>query len=1141
MCSADAPREFSPAPPCTVAWRRWLLRAAFVLSLVLLPGPSMRAGAGPASRASLPESIREIPIAANAADATGRLRPRVVRTALTAEETAAKLEFEVSFRMRNFAELQERILRHEVISHEEMAAKYLPPAADYRRMAAWLASQGFTIVRQGEGHLGIFAEGAISRIAEVFGTTFARVAHEGGEYTSAVTAPSVPAALAPAMLGINGLQPHVRVHKHSVVRTPGATVFTPHAVITPPYSPSQILHAYHGADLGLDGTGQIVADVIDTFPNDSDLTAFWSLYNVPASLANVTKIQVVSGTLPTPTGEESVDVQWSTAMAPGIQVRVYAVGSLTFSRIYQGLQQVINDRPSLPGLRQLMLCFGANESDISAASQQTEAQYLAAVASSGITIFASSGDGGSNPDSTTGRYNSAAALQVCIPASDPSVTSIGGTSATFDDANGGTITSETGWSGSGGGISSAFNRPGWQTGASVPAGSQRLVPDLAVVADPYTGVYIYLNGQRVQVGGTSLSTPMWSGFGAMINQLRAATGLQPLGQFGAYVYPLIGTASFTDITSGSNGAYSAGPGYDMVTGIGVPNLAALTAALSPSIYAPVFLKQPAGLTVLPGQTATFSAPALGNPTPTYRWQRLPAGSATWADIDNNTTYGGSSTNTLTVSSATETMSGDAFRCRATNGIGVGTATTAPVFLGVSVPLVFTTLAGQAGSWGSADGNGGAARFYDPADVAADAGGNVYVADANNHTIRKITPVGMVTTLAGAAGSDGSVDGTGSAARFNFPLGVAVDGAGIVYAADTHNYTIRQITSAGVVTTGAGQAGQRGGLNGTGTAAQFSDPTDLTVDGSGNLFVTDTTNQIVRKIAPGWIVSTFAGCAQIAGSADGVGTAALFHGPQGVSADRSGNLYVADSYSNTIRAITSSGTVTTPAGAAGVNGSAYGLGSAARFDYPADLAPDGAGNLYVVDCDNHTVRKVTPSGMVITVAGLAGSSGTADGTGSAARFNSPTGIAVDTAGNVYVADTSNHTIRKGVPASAPVIQTHPQSQTVTTGYGVQFSVTVAGAPAPTYQWRKDGVAISSATASSYSISSALATDAGSYTVVATNFLGSATSNAATLTVTAVTPPPSGGGGGGGGGGAIEAWFALGIILLAARRASRHSGR
>ena len=329
--------------------------------------------------------------------------------------------------------------------------------------------------------------------------------------------------------------------------------------------------------------------------------------------------------------------------------------------------------------------------------------------------------------------------------------------------------------------------------------------------------------------------------------------------------------------------------------------------------------------------------------------------------------------------------------------------------------VVTTLAGAAPSTGSTDGTGSAARFKSPSGAAVDGIGNVYVADTDNHTIRKIASAGVVTTLAGTAPSTGSTDGTGSAARFKSPYGAAVDGNGNIYVADTGNHTIRKITSAGVATTLAGTAGASGSANGTGSAARFNFPYGVTVDGSGNVYVADSFNYTIRKITSAGVVTTLAGTAGTSGSANGMGSTARFNFPYGVTVDGSGNVYVGDTNNCTIRKITPSGFVSTLAGTAGVWGSNNGFGSGARFDGPCGVAVDGSGNVYVADSWNSTIRKITPSGEVTTLAGTAYNFDSTDGTGSAARFNRPTGVAVDASGNVYVADTQNYTIRKITPA------------------------------------------------------------------------------------------------------------------------------
>ena len=328
-------------------------------------------------------------------------------------------------------------------------------------------------------------------------------------------------------------------------------------------------------------------------------------------------------------------------------------------------------------------------------------------------------------------------------------------------------------------------------------------------------------------------------------------------------------------------------------------------------------------------------------------------------------------------------------------------------------LHVATLAGAAGVPGADDGTGSAARFNYPDGPVCDSSGNIYVADGVNKTIRKVTPAGVVTTVAGSAGLTGTTDGTGSAARFTFPKAVACDSYGNLYVAD--NQTIRKITAAGEVTTFAGLAGNPGSDDGTGSAARFTYPSGVACDGAGNIFVADTQNNTIRMITPAGVVSTLAGSPGVSGSADGQGSTALFNQPESVACDAFGNVYVADSSNQTIRKVTTAGDVTTIAGLAGEYGSVDGTGGAARFWSPSGVACDASGNVYVVDTGS-TIRKVTPAGHVTTVAGSLGNWGSADGVGSAASFNAA-GVACDAVGNLYVADTSNSTIRHAVCPAA----------------------------------------------------------------------------------------------------------------------------
>jgi sugar lactone lactonase YvrE len=355
----------------------------------------------------------------------------------------------------------------------------------------------------------------------------------------------------------------------------------------------------------------------------------------------------------------------------------------------------------------------------------------------------------------------------------------------------------------------------------------------------------------------------------------------------------------------------------------------------------------------------------------------------------------------------------------------------------------------------------ASTFSSPAGIAIDPSGNLFVADSGNNTIRRISPGGLVTTLAGLAAKSGSVDGVGAGARFNVPRGVAVDSAGNTYVADADNATIRRVTPAGSVTTLAGSPGESGSSDGTGSAARFgsqfpASPSFVAVDNDGNLYAADTQNGTIRKVTPGGLVTTLAGSPGQSGCVDGTGSAAEFVWPLGIALDETANVYVADGYCNTIRVITPDGNVTTLAGNPMNMGSTDGSGGTASFSFPSGVAVDADGSLYVADTDNATIRKITSDGVVTTLAGSAGLPGNADGEGSAARFSAPAAVAVDASGNVYVADVGNHVIRKitpggmvttvvgatGVigtnPGPLPAVLSYPQSVAVAPGGDLVFT-------------------------------------------------------------------------------------------------------
>jgi sugar lactone lactonase YvrE len=585
-----------------------------------------------------------------------------------------------------------------------------------------------------------------------------------------------------------------------------------------------------------------------------------------------------------------------------------------------------------------------------------------------------------------------------------------------------------------------------------------------------------------------------------MNQARAKAGLDTLGLLGPHIYPLIGTTYFRDITSGSNatptsdGKYSATVGYDEATGIGVPLVQALTQTFLGTQTLLTAQVQPPAQTVLPGQSATLTLSVTGTPTG-YQWQILPLGGTAWSNLSNSSTFSGALTASLKVTDASTALSGDQFRCLVTYSSQSVTSTESVLI--VDTPLVIGTLAGETGVAGEKNGTGTSAEFNSPSGITLDSSGNLYVADAGDNAIRKVTPAGVVTTPYGSlTGAMGLTNGLGNAALFNAPNSIVADSANNLYIADTGNNVVRKITAAtGAVTT---------------LASGFNTPYGIAIDKVGNLYVADSGNNIIKKVTSTGAVSRIAGQAgeNGAGYADGAAlTQALFNDPAGLTVDSSGNIYVADFFNSVVRKITPSGVVSTIAGQPGVAGYKDGPALQALFNAPNALAIDSSGNIYVADSvsfepadstlagGNNLLRKISPAGVVSTVAGQVGISGHANGTGTTAQFYSVQSLVIGASGETYLADTFNQTIRTG--GLAPIIVTEPVGQEVLIGDPVSFSTTATGTGPLTYQWRFNGVAISGATGSSYAIASVSSGDAGQYSVTVSSPFGTVTSAAVTL--------------------------------------------
>lgn len=419
--------------------------------------------------------------------------------------------------------------------------------------------------------------------------------------------------------------------------------------------------------------------------------------------------------------------------------------------------------------------------------------------------------------------------------------------------------------------------------------------------------------------------------------------------------------------------------------------------------------------------------------------------------------------------------------------------------------VWRTFAGYPNSPGTNDGPGISARFSNPSGIVVDASGTAYVADSGNHTIREISPAGIVTTIAGQSGVSGYKDGPATNALFNGPTALALDSDGTLYVADSGNYVIRKIVPAGMVSTLAGRPGASGCRDGIGTNAVFAYIGGLALDTNHNLYVADSQNSVIRKVTPAGVVSTWAGKAGSQGFQDGAGTNAQFGNPQGLALDSSGVLYVADSGNNVIRRIDPSGNVTTWVG--GNYGYRDAQGTNAWFANPAGLAFDNQGNLYVAETYG-AVRKVSADGEVLSLGGTPGAAyDHVDGLGTFARFSSPCAIGVSPSGHLLVVDSGNNTIRYGSvgPEPYPQILSQPGSQTVPAGGNATLSVQAQSQAPLTYQWLANGQTVAGATAASLTLEDLQESNAGEYRVAVSDGIGYRLSLPASLKVLPVKTP------------------------------------
>ena len=739
-----------------------LLVLAPVAALAGTPGATAR----PAPRLSMPERITFPKSIGNVAPATSLTASpsfgRIARANLTADELATTMNVRISLKMPHLGELTGRVHSGETIPNSEMESRYLPPRKRSDALVAWLRSQGLAVSRVDANHTFISVSGTVSQLARAFGVTFARVSTPRGEFTSAVTAPSLPSSVGRGVLSIDGLQAVIPFHPM------GGYSVNPTNV--PALAP--MIYSFPA---GLNGDGVTIAIAGQGQVSTSDISTFWSTYHVPDTLSNLVTAPVnVEGVVPGSgegnSLEDTLDVSMASSVAPSAVIRLYESDDF-----FADFEQILADRATIPSMTVATASYGVDlESDLPEGEILSISQLFAQLAASGMTVFTSSGDGGTNPyrpeGGSAGYDPGNAPLGVDYPATDPNIIAVGGTVATVTPnaeiawasaLYTGLSTAQVGEGYSGGGYSTIFPVPSWQQNIT-PFGqpgpsTMRMIPDVSAMA--YDAA-IEFEGSLVGLGGTSEASPTWAGMAALLNQSRATAGVPPLGLLAPQIYPLLGTSAFNDITvGGSNGAYFTGAGYDLVTGIGSPDIAVLASVLD---NAPYFTAQPSITEVIVGSQATFLVNAGGTGILHYSWIAQAPGQISWNLVPGTAPYSGAATSSLGIEAAPLSLNGATFASVVSNSYSSNTSS--PASLLVVNPLnvsAFTT---------------GLGTIYG---VAIDSSGFLYVADFGDSVVWKITPTGSASVYAGKIDIPGTNNGVVGTGQLNGPISVAVDAAGNV--------------------------------------------------------------------------------------------------------------------------------------------------------------------------------------------------------------------------------------------------------------------------------------------------------------------------------------------------------------------------
>jgi hypothetical protein len=1084
------------------------------------------------------------------------------------------------------------------LTPQQFTARFGPSQSDYDALKAFARANGLNIRHEHPNRVLLDVEGSVADIEKTFHVSMQVYQHptEKRRFHAPDREPSVNLRI--PLLHIGGLddfalpQPSIQsVQTAKDFKGGKAGAVTGSGPLNGLIGPD--LRKAYASDSSLDGSGQSIGLLQFDGYISNDIAYYENLAGLPyVPLTNVL-IDGASGS-PSNSGgllEVPLDIDMAISIATNIsKVMVYiAPNTSPFEDI---LSQMANDNAA----RQLSSSWYARGAPADPAADVIFQQ----MAAQGQSFFSASGDSNAFVGLISFPQDSPYIIQV----GGTTLTTAGAGGAYVSE----TVWNKGNGTGSSGGISTQYSIPDWQTNISMyqNQGSvlMRNTPDIAMAGDH---LYVRAETNDYTVSGTSCSAPMWASFAALANQLAASNGLPSIG-FINPVADIIGTSqnynnAFHDITTGNNTSFNspnlfyAVQGYDLCTGWGTPNGQAMIKALA----FPLDTVSPAsgftsiGKTGGPFTVTSQSFTVANTGSSSLLWSlNNPVSWLTAAPSSGTLTAGGTATVNVSLNTTASNLAAGVYTGTIwfTN-LAIGITESRQFTLNIGLPPVITTqptdlalLAGATASFNVGFTSAGPCKFQwllngsvlsdnfintiagdgigtfagdnlfatnaaidQPYGVALDGSGNIFIADQGNNRVRKVDTTGTITTVAGNGTIGYAGDGAlATNASLNGPYDVTVDNAGNLFIADVGNNVIRKVDANGTITTVAGN-GHSGysGDGGSATNARLDHPFSVCADASGNLFISDSFNNCIRKVDQTGNITTVAGTGAASFSGDHtLATNATVDNPFGVAVDAIGDIYIADLGNNRIRMVDTNGIITTVAG----NGTATfsgdgGQAISAGVDQPYGLAVDASGNVFVSDIVNNCVRRIGTNGIITTVAGnrSAGFSGDG-GPATQASVNQPYGIAVSASDNLVIADRNNNRVRSvnldgpqtlvlpGVSlnnagsysviisnewgsvtssvatlaiSSPPVVSTQPQSLRVTNGNSAAFSISAAGTGTLAYQWRKNGTnlsnvgTISGVGTANLAFSATSTNDSGSYTVVVTNTLGSLTSAVATLTV------------------------------------------